>query len=107
MVEIFLISLPEKFDPLVAVIEETKDLEKLEVEELMGSLKLYEQRFNRHSEKSIESAFQSNFNVGTKNERRQYGGKSMNRCGRSSRGRGRNPRGRGRRNFERRFNEGE
>ena len=58
IVEKLLISLPNKFDPIVAVIEETKDLSLLCVQELFGSLKAYEQRLLRHSEKSVESAFQ-------------------------------------------------
>ena len=58
IVEKLLISLPNKFDPIVAVIEETKDLSLLSVQELFGSLKTYEQRLLRHYEKSVESAFQ-------------------------------------------------
>jgi len=38
VVEKVLFSLPEKFDPTVAAIEETKDLFMLGVPELMGSL---------------------------------------------------------------------
>ncbi|KAK3000358.1 hypothetical protein RJ639_021395 [Escallonia herrerae] len=60
IVEKVLISLPEKFDPKVAIIEETKDISELGVQELMAFLKSYEQRLARRSEKSIESAFQLN-----------------------------------------------
>ncbi|KAA8526403.1 hypothetical protein F0562_008394 [Nyssa sinensis] len=59
IVEKILISLPEKFDAIVAVVEETKDISKLSIQELMGSLKSYEQRLSQRSEKSLESAFQS------------------------------------------------
>ena len=45
IVEKLLISLPNKFDPIVAVIEETKDLSLLSVQELFGSLKTYEHRY--------------------------------------------------------------
>ncbi|XP_059627041.1 uncharacterized protein LOC132269821 [Cornus florida] len=62
IVEKILISLPEKYDSIVAVIEETKKLENLSVEELMGSIKAFEQRLSRCSEKTIESAFQSKLN---------------------------------------------
>ncbi|XP_038979882.1 uncharacterized protein LOC120109997 [Phoenix dactylifera] len=62
LVEKILISLLEKFDSMVAVIEETKDLFKLSVQKMLGSLKSYKQRLERHSEKSIESAFQSKLN---------------------------------------------
>jgi hypothetical protein len=44
IVEKTLISLHEKFDPVVAVIEETKDIFSLGVQELLGSLKSHEQR---------------------------------------------------------------
>lgn len=52
IVDKILISLTEKFDPMVAVIEETKDLSTMSVQGLMGSLRSYEQRLLRRSEKS-------------------------------------------------------
>ena len=67
IVEKILISLPEKFDSIVVVIKETKDISKLSIQELMGSLKSYEQRLSRHFEKSLESAFQSKLNFSLKN----------------------------------------
>ena len=45
IVEKLLITLPDKFNPIVAVIEETKDLSLLSVQELFGSLKTYEHRY--------------------------------------------------------------
>ncbi|KAK2993910.1 hypothetical protein RJ640_012784 [Escallonia rubra] len=71
IVEKTLISLPKKFDPIVAVIEETKDLSTLIVQEVTASLKSYEQRMARHSEKVVESVFQSKLNVGSKNQERK------------------------------------
>ncbi|XP_077237158.1 uncharacterized protein LOC143878809 [Tasmannia lanceolata] len=59
IVEKILISLPAKYDSIVGVIEETKDLSTLTVSELMGSLEVHEQRTNRHTDKSIEHAFQT------------------------------------------------
>ncbi|KAL7200123.1 hypothetical protein ACSBR2_022265 [Camellia fascicularis] len=59
VVEKILINLPKKNNPIVVVIEETKDLDDLSIEELMGSIKTFEQRLSRQSEKSIKSAFQS------------------------------------------------
>jgi len=56
VIEKMLISLPEKFDPIVTIIEETKDLFNLSVHELMGFLKYYEKRLVKRSEKSIENA---------------------------------------------------
>jgi hypothetical protein len=39
-------SLPQKFEHIVVVIEETKDMSRLTIHELMGSLEAYEQRVN-------------------------------------------------------------
>ena len=44
IVDKIMISLIEKFDPIVVVIEETKDLSTMYVQRLMGSLRSYEQR---------------------------------------------------------------
>ena len=108
IVERILIRLPEKVDSKVNVIEETKDISKLTVQELIGSLKSFEQRTMRHSEKSIASVFQSKLNIGPKSNEKQpqnneQKGEMSNRGGRQSRGRGRNSKGRGRCNFDRRF----
>ncbi|XP_026400646.1 uncharacterized protein LOC113296563 [Papaver somniferum] len=77
--EKILMCLPEKFEPIMAVLEETKDFSKLKSQELWASLKVYEQRLLRHSEKSIESAFQSRFNLDSKNSattKNEYKGES-------------------------------
>ncbi|XP_059650473.1 uncharacterized protein LOC132296279 [Cornus florida] len=95
IVEKSLISFPKKYDPIVAVIEETKELEDFSVEELMGSIKAFEQRLSRRSEKRTESAFQSKLSSFDRSK-----GESS-RGGRHGRGRGRNSRGRGRNNFDR------
>lgn len=96
-----LISLTEKFDPMVAVIEETKDLSTMYVQGLMGYLRSHEQRLLRHSEKSVESVFQSKLNIHPNNGENkppiQNRGESS-RGGKFGRGvgKGRNSRGRGR-----------
>lgn len=87
IVEKILISLTEKYDLIVSIIKETKDITKLNIRELMASLQAHEQRLLRHSEKSIESALQSKLNVSTKSQ-----GESSN-GGKSGRGGGRNQRG--------------
>ncbi|XP_077249473.1 uncharacterized protein LOC143888980 [Tasmannia lanceolata] len=56
IVEKVLRSLPNKFDHIVAVIEESKDLSKYSMNELMGSLQTHEQRLNRTAENSLEQA---------------------------------------------------
>jgi hypothetical protein len=46
VVEKILRSLIQKFEHIVVVIKETKDLSRLTIHELMGSLEAYEQRVN-------------------------------------------------------------
>lgn len=57
VVQKILISLPDKFDPKVATIEESKDLPKLSITELVGSLQAHEQRISSKSEGSVEGSF--------------------------------------------------
>ena len=57
--EKILISLSPKYNNIAAIIEETKDLTTLSVQDLMGSLEMHEQRLNRSSDSFLESAFQS------------------------------------------------
>ncbi|OMO65433.1 Reverse transcriptase, RNA-dependent DNA polymerase [Corchorus capsularis] len=99
----------QKFDPIVAVIENTKDVESLSGQDLMGSLKSFEQRLLRHFEKSIESAFQSKVVFKSKSDDKRpstsFQAKAdSSRGGRTNRGRFRNSRGRGRGDFGRRPN---
>ncbi|KAA8522035.1 hypothetical protein F0562_012651 [Nyssa sinensis] len=110
--EKILISLSEKFDAIVAVVEETKDISKLSMQELMGSLKSYEQRLSRRSKKSLESAFQSKLNFSSRNAEKKSSTQEqskgeLSKDGRQGKGRGRNWRGRGRYSSERKFNEEE
>ncbi|KAL6317771.1 hypothetical protein AAG906_030525 [Vitis piasezkii] len=49
IVEKLLINLPYKYDTIVVVIEKTKYLSLLSVQDLFGYLKTYEQRLLRHS----------------------------------------------------------
>ncbi|TXG54509.1 hypothetical protein EZV62_019765 [Acer yangbiense] len=62
VVEKILISLPEKYEHIVAAIEESKDLTALLVEQLMGSLESHEQRRLLRYDQSVESAFQTKLN---------------------------------------------
>ncbi|TXG67366.1 hypothetical protein EZV62_008641 [Acer yangbiense] len=63
VVEKILISLPEKYEHIVAAIEESKDLTTLSVEQLMGSLESHEQRRLLRNDQSVESAFQIKLNL--------------------------------------------
>ncbi|XP_058760700.1 uncharacterized protein LOC131634032 [Vicia villosa] len=98
IVDKILISLKARFDPMVVVMEEIKDLSTLTAQGLMGFLRSYEQRMLRHSEKSIESAFQSKLNIqpnnGENKPQIQTRGESS-RGGRFGRGKGRGRNSRG------------
>ncbi|CAN0880806.1 hypothetical protein LINGRAHAP2_LOCUS13857 [Linum grandiflorum] len=63
IVERILCSLTPKFEHVVAVIEETKDLAKLSMTELMGSLVVHEQRLSRFNNQPLEQAFQSKVDI--------------------------------------------
>ena len=49
IVDKLLINLPYKYDTIVVMIEKTKYLSLLSVQDLFGYLKTYEQRLLRHS----------------------------------------------------------
>ncbi|CAL2278968.1 unnamed protein product [Prunus armeniaca] len=66
IVQKLLFSLPKSYDSICSVIEHSKDLEALEVQEVVASLKSFELRLDRHTENSTEKAF-SSLNVGRKN----------------------------------------
>ena len=60
MVEKILGSLANKFEHVVVAIEESKDLETLSIEELIGSLEVHEQRMEKNSSSFvIEQALES------------------------------------------------
>ena len=52
IIEKVLISIPTKFDPIVIVIKNTKDLFALSVQKLMGALKYHKERLVQHSKKT-------------------------------------------------------
>ncbi|KAL5816417.1 hypothetical protein ACOSQ3_024795 [Xanthoceras sorbifolium] len=90
-------SLDPKFDFIVVALEETKDLETMSVEELVGSLQAHEQKVTRRSDdRVLEQALQSKLSINEK--RYEQGGTSQQgrERGRGSRGRGSEARSRGR-----------
>ena len=57
-------SLDPKFDYVVVAIEESKEVDKLMVDELMGSLQAHEQKLvRRNGDKAIEHDFQSKLSL--------------------------------------------
>lgn len=64
MIKTILLCLLERFNHIVA--EQTKDVFEMSIREFMSSLKSYEERLLRQSEKPIESAFQLNMNLNGK-----------------------------------------
>ena len=65
--EKILASLPLKFDTIVTIVEESKELFTLSVHDLMGFFETYEQRLFKHKKSSLESTFQSMLQVFDKN----------------------------------------
>jgi hypothetical protein len=85
----FLNSVPKKYLPIVASIEQYSDLESMPLEEAVGRLKTYEERLQGHEEKEEEQGQLLLTNA--EHDGKQYGrgrgrGKSF---GRGERGRGR------------------
>lgn len=101
VVEKILRSLPQKFEHIVAVITETRDLSKLTQYELMGSLEAHEQRVSKYNTQPLEQVFQAKANIPKKNFQQGRGGSSLGQS--PNRGRGKNfpngGRGRGRKEF--------
>ena len=67
LVQKILLSLNRNYDSIVSIIEETKDLETLTFQEVIGSIKAFDQRLLKHAENSTESAFQT-LTLSTKNK---------------------------------------
>nr|GFA93628.1 hypothetical protein [Tanacetum cinerariifolium] len=70
--------IPENFDPIIAVIENTNDLKTLGIYDLLSSFKSYEEPMTRNSGKAIEIAFQSSFQ-GDNKRPQNYGRGSSSR----------------------------
>ncbi|CAL9004078.1 unnamed protein product [Prunus brigantina] len=57
--------LPKSYDSIAAVIENTKDLDTIDAQDVVAILKGYEQRLDRHGENGTEKAF-AGLNIGSK-----------------------------------------
>lgn len=64
IVEKILRSLPIKFDNIVLAIEESKDLSKLSIDELFGSLQNHEYRLSKCDNTSLKNAFKTQLTFG-------------------------------------------
>ncbi|XXG89956.1 hypothetical protein AAC387_Pa12g1836 [Persea americana] len=86
VVEKALRSLTTKFEHVVVAIEESKDLETLSIEEIMGSLQVHEQRMQKNSGSMVlEQALESKLTLGEQ----KPGRGSSKRGGRTNSNRGR------------------
>ncbi|XP_020412761.1 uncharacterized protein LOC109947245 [Prunus persica] len=68
IVQKLLISLPSAYDSICSVIEHSKDLDEIEVQEVVASLKSFELRLDRHSGYKAKKAFAS-LSVNPKSEK--------------------------------------
>ena len=74
VIEKVLRSLSSKFEHVVVVIEESKDLEILTIEELLGSLQVHEQRMQKKSNPAVlEQALESKLTLNKSTSNRGRG----------------------------------
>lgn len=87
IVQKILMSLSKNFKQIVTVIEETKDITKLSVTVLMGSLEAFEKREEDEDEDEdsvVESEFQSKLNMKSQNSKNDWENPNENSRGRES-----------------------
>ncbi|XP_051143416.1 uncharacterized protein LOC127259847 [Andrographis paniculata] len=100
VVEKILRSLPHKFEHIIVVIIETKNLRTLTQFELMGTLEAYEQRMSNCNNKPLEQAFQVKTHISKNSLQQGRRGSSFGQAPGRGRGQKFQNRGRGKGEFE-------
>ncbi|XP_020263269.1 uncharacterized protein LOC109839251 [Asparagus officinalis] len=71
VVQKILISLSSRYDPIVSVIEETKDMEKLSLQEAITSIKTFDQKLEKRNEASTMERADQSFNISSNQQQSQ------------------------------------